>query len=78
MPNLANIPGVIAGGLDFSNIARTIGNMVQSIAGQTVPSATTSETTSTTTRPTNQNTSSTSNASDSDRLTEQMVSGKEK
>jgi hypothetical protein len=32
-----NIPGVMAGGLDFSNIARSIGSMVQGLTGRLIP-----------------------------------------
>lgn len=39
-PSTGNIPGVVAGNLDFSNIARSIGNMVQGIAGRLIPGAT--------------------------------------
>lgn len=39
-PTVTNIPGVVAGGLDFSNIARSIGNMVQGITGRLIPGAT--------------------------------------
>jgi hypothetical protein len=40
MPTATNIPGVTAGNLDFSNIARSIGTMVQGITGQLIPGAT--------------------------------------
>ena len=43
-----NIPGVAAGSLDFSNIARSIGNMVQGIAGRFIPGATSMNTNPTT------------------------------
>ncbi|CAF0752785.1 unnamed protein product [Adineta steineri] len=39
-PMGTNIPGVMAGGLDFSNFARSIGNMVQGITGRLIPGAT--------------------------------------
>ncbi|CAF1403986.1 unnamed protein product [Rotaria magnacalcarata] len=40
MPTATNIPGVTAGNLDFSNIARSIGSMVQGITGRLIPGAT--------------------------------------
>jgi hypothetical protein len=40
IPTANNIPGVVAGNLDFSNIARSIGSMVQGITGRFIPGAT--------------------------------------
>jgi len=40
IPTANNVPGVVAGNLDFSNIARSIGSMVQGITGRLVPGAT--------------------------------------
>ncbi|CAF1162054.1 unnamed protein product [Rotaria sordida] len=40
IPTATNIPGVVAGNLDFSNIARSIGSMVQGITGRLIPGAT--------------------------------------
>ncbi|CAF2492678.1 unnamed protein product [Rotaria sp. Silwood2] len=40
IPTATNIPGVVAGNLDFSNIARSIGTMVQGITGRFIPGAT--------------------------------------
>ena len=51
IPNMNNIPGVMAGGLDFSNIARSIGSMVQGITGQLLPGATLLNTMSTAAAP---------------------------
>ncbi len=57
-----NIPGVVAGNLDFSNIARSIGNMVQGITGRLIPEAALvnpNQSTSTSTPPSSSSTTTT-------------------
>ena len=90
MPMNVNIPGVMAGGLDFSNIARSINTMVQGIAGRLIPGATlvnptqTPPTGQTANVPSQSNvTANTAAASSntnepSDRVTEQMLGGAKK
>jgi hypothetical protein len=86
IPTTNNVPGVAAGGLDFSNIARSIGTMVQGMAGHFIPGATlvnpnpTTSTSSSTssTIPSSQNSNNTAatNNPETDTVTEQMLTGR--
>jgi hypothetical protein len=84
-PMATNVPGVAAGGLDFSNIARSIGSMVQGLTGRFVPGATlvnpnpsthTSTTSNTASSSQTSNTATTStNVNEADNVTEHMLTG---
>ncbi|CAF0890660.1 unnamed protein product [Adineta ricciae] len=87
-PAVNNIPGVVAGGLDFSNFARSINSMVQGITGRLIPGATlinatpsttastspsTTATSNTSSSTQNSNTSTGANSNENDNVTEQML-----
>ncbi|UJR37992.1 hypothetical protein I4U23_030674 [Adineta vaga] len=83
-PTVNNIPGVVAGGLDFSNFARSINSMVQGITGRLIPGATLINSTSSTAAPTsntgsssqnsNSSTRTNNNNNENDNVTEHMLS----
>lgn len=94
IPTAANIPGVVAGNLDFSNIARSLNTMVQGITGRLLPGATlinpgpliapTSSNTNSSTQNSNTSTGTSSSSStatnndETDTVTEQMLGGRGK
>ena len=86
IPTGTNIPGVAAGNLDFSNFARSLGTMMQGIAGGLIPGATlvnpnpaaspsTTPSTTPSTSNSNTSTSTTTNNTETDTVTEQMLGG---
>jgi len=87
IPATANIPGVMAGNLDFNNILRSLNSMAQGITGQLIPgatlinpnsTATVSSSTTSSTQNSNTSTSSsstTTNNDENDTITEQMLQG---
>ena len=88
IPGAVNFPGVAAGNLDFSNFARSLGNMVQGFTGQfgatlvnpnsaTGTSTVTTSTSSSSTQNSNSstNTTTTTNNNENDTVTEQMLGG---
>lgn len=91
IPAAVNLPGVAAGNLDFSNLARSLGTMVQGLTGRLIPGATlvnpnqatgttpannTSSTTPSSQSSTSNSTSTTRTTNnDNDTVTEQMFGG---